>query len=140
MNQEDRNQIMELISKNAYYYDYNQPEKRVKIFTPDLQAETWLAGEPRIKTDTAEDFIEVQHKRRDWLTEQGIQPRHYNTDVLIEEVSDGVVMGTVMQLTTWQKRDEKRPEVVHTGIYNFEFRKQGGVWMISKRISRIDHP
>jgi hypothetical protein len=44
MNQEDRNQILELISKNAYYYDFNQPEKRITIFTEDLHAETWLAA------------------------------------------------------------------------------------------------
>ena len=72
------------------------------------------------------------------MVEQGIQPRHYNTDVLLEQVSDEVVKGSVMQLTTWQKRDEKNPEVKHTGVYDFEFKKIREEWKISKRLSRID--
>jgi hypothetical protein len=139
MNQEDRNQIIDLIAKNSYYYDYNQPEKRRTLFTDNLKAETWFGGELRMNLSNSDEFIATQHKRRASLSEQGIQPRHYNTDIALEEVSEGVVIGSVMHLTTWQRLGEKKPEIVHTGVYDFEFKKLGKEWKISKRISYIDH-
>jgi hypothetical protein len=139
MNQEDRIQIMELISKNSYYYDFNQPEKRRTIFTDDLHGEIWRNGKQIGKLDTLNKFLELQNNRRASLAEQGIQPRHFNTDIMLDEVSEGEVIGSVMFFTTHQKRDENKPEVVHTGVYDFEFRKIDKEWKISKRISYTDH-
>jgi hypothetical protein len=39
-----------------------------------------------------EEFIAIQHKRRASLSEQRIQPWHYNTDIVLEEVSEVVVI------------------------------------------------
>ncbi len=138
MNQEDRNQILELISKNCYYYDFHQPEKRRKLFTDDLHTEMWNQGKLIRETNTAEEFLEIQNKRREWLTEQGIQPRHFNTDVILEEKSDGMVIGTAMHFTAWKRKDEEKPEMVHMGVFDFAFTKIGKKWKVSKRIYKVD--
>ena len=139
MNQDDRNQILELVSKNSYYYDYNQPEKRRTLFTSNVHTEMWTGGNQKNQSDSLDEFIENQTKRRNMLAEQRIQPRHYNTDVLLEEISEDLVIGTAMTMTTWQREGEKRPELVHTGVFDYEFVKTNVGWKISKRILHCDH-
>ena len=138
MNQEDRNKIMELISKNCIYYDNHQPKKRRKLFTDNLYTELWHQGKLARETHTAEEFLEMQSKRRESLSEQGIQPRHFNTDVLLDETSEGVVNGTATHLTAWKRKDEDKPEMVHMGVFEFTFSKIGDKWKISKRIYYVD--
>ena len=104
---------MELISKNCYYYDVHQPEKRRKLYTDDLYTEFWRQGKQIRVTNTAEEFLEIQNKRRESLTEQSIHPRHFNTDILLDEMSDGSVIGTATHFTAWKRKDEDKPEMAH---------------------------
>ena len=138
MNQEDRTQIIDLISKNCLYYDSHQPEKRKKLFTDNLHTELWRQGKLVRETHTAEEFLDMQNKRRESLSEQGIQPRHFNTDILLEEVSDAEVIGTATHFTAWKSKEDDKPEMVHMGVFDFTFTNIGNEWKISKRIYYVD--
>ncbi len=138
MNQEDRNQIMEIISKNNYYYDFNQQEKRRELYTDNAQTGLWMADEQIYSHDSLEGFLEMQTQRRNMLERRGIQPRHYNTDFLFEPISDNLVKCRIMILTTWQEKEDRGPRLIHSGYCDFVFVKTE-VWKISKRVLFVDH-
>jgi hypothetical protein len=55
------------------------------------------------------------------------------------EDSSEIVFVKLMSLITWQRLGEPGPEVVHTGVSEYEFAKTDDGWKIIKRITRIDH-
>jgi hypothetical protein len=139
MNQEDRNQIMEIISKNSYYYDFNQQEKRRELYTENANTGMWMSGEQIYNHHKYDEFIERQTARRNMLERRGIQPRHYNTDFVFESASDDLIKCRVMILTTWQEKESRGPRLIHSGYCDFEFVRSDSWWKISKRVLYIDH-
>jgi len=139
MNQDDRTQMMEIISTNSYYYDFNQQEKRRELYTENANTGMWMAGEQIYNYDSLDIFIERQTARRNQLERRGIIPRHYNTDFLFENVSDDLVKCRVMILTTWQEKKNRNPRLIHSGYCDFEFIRTIDGWKISSRVLYIDH-
>jgi hypothetical protein len=139
MNQDDRNQMMEIISKNSYYYDFNKQEKRRELYTENANTGMWMAGEQIYDYNSLDEFLERQTARRNMLELRGIIPRHYNTDFVFEVVSDDLVKCRVMILTTWQEKESRNPRLIHSGYCDFEFGKTDNMWKISRRVLYIDH-
>ncbi len=130
---------MEIISKNSYYYDFNQQEKRKALYTENTHTEMWMANKQIYSHDTLNEFLKRQTERRNSLEKRRTQPRHYNTDFLFEEVSKELVKCKVMILTTWQDDNDRNPRLIHSGICDFEFTKTKHGWLISRRVLYIDH-
>lgn len=131
--------MMEIISKNSYYFDNNQQEKRKPLYTKNAHTEMWMAHQQIFTSDNLNEFIERQTTRRTMLTNRGIQPRHYSSDFLFQEHSEKSIGCKVMVWVTWQNEEERQPKLVHTGYCDYEFIKTDDIWRISKRILHYDH-
>lgn len=118
MNAEDRQAIIDLISQYSQAYDANDMERFVALFDTDGVIESplgkWVSNE-QIRQEVA--------TRRQELTDQGIQPRHYQTNTLLTEIEEGRIEGRTMVFITWQYVGEQEPKVKYTSIYEDEFRK-----------------
>jgi len=134
-NADDRQAILDLISSYSYAYDANDLERFSALF----QTDAVLDGERRGSVTGNAQIREVMTARRQWLAEQGIQPRHYQTNTVLTEMAEGHVQARTMVLVTWQRSGEPEPRVVHTGSYDDEFRKTAEGWRFSKRAILIDH-
>ena len=134
MNADDRQAILDLISSYSYAYDANDLERFGGLFEANAVAtfrQGNLTGNAQIR--------EAMAARRQWVAQQGIQPRHYQTNTMLAEIAEGHVKGTTMILVTWQRSGEPEPRVVHTGFYDDEFRRTAEGWRFSKRAILIDH-
>ena len=134
MNADDRQAILDLISSYSYAYDANDIERLGALFCQDavLTFQTIsLTGSLQIQ--------EAMAARRQWLAEQRIQPRHYQTNSTLTAMPEGHVRGRTMLLVTHQHSGEPAAKVVHTGVYNDEFRKTADGWRFFRRAAVVDH-
>ncbi len=134
MNDDDRQAILDLIASYSYAYDANDIERLGALFCQDAVftfQTTSFTGSGQIQQAMA--------ARRQWLAEQGIQPRHYQTNSTLTPMPEGRVRGRTMLLVTWQRSGEPEPKVVHTGIYDDEFRKTADGWRFFTRSAFVDH-
>ncbi len=134
MNADDRQAILDLISSYSYTYAAHDIERLGALFCQDAVLTfqtTSLTGSGQIQ--------EAMSARRRWLAEQGIQPRHYQTNSTLTAISQGHVRGRTMLLVTWQRAGESAPMVAHTGIYDDEFRKTAEGWRFFRRSAVVDH-
>lgn len=134
MDADDRQAILDLISSYSYAYDANELERFSALFDTDAV----LTARQGSATGNAQ-IRQAMTSRRQWLAEQGIQPRHYQTNTFLTEMAEGHVQGRTMILVTWQRSGEPEPKVVHTGSYDDEFRKTSEGWRFAKRAIFIDH-
>ena len=134
MNADDRQSIFDLISSYSYAYDANDIERFGTLFCQDAVLTfptTSLTGSGQIR--------EAMAARRQWLAEQRLQPRHYQTNSTLTAMPEGHVRGRTMLLVTWQRSGEPEPKVVHTGTYDDEFRKTTDGWKFFRRAVVVDH-
>ena len=132
-NADDRQTILDLISSYSYAYDASDLERFAALFQANAVVtfrQGNLTGNAHIR--------EAMAARRRWVAQQGIQPRHYQTNTLLTEIAEGHVKGRTMILVTWQRSGEPEPKVVHTGFYDDEFRRTAEGWQFSKRAILID--
>ena len=132
-NADDRQAILDLISSYSYAYDASDLERFAALFQANAVVtfrQGNLTGNAHIR--------EAMAARRRWVAQQGIQPRHYQTNTLLTEIAEGHVKGRTMILVTWQRSGEPEPKVVHTGFYDDEFRRTAEGWQFSKRAILID--
>ena len=133
-NADDRQAILDLISSYSYAYDASDLERFAALFQANAVVtfrQGNLTGNAHIR--------EAMAARRRWVAQQGIQPRHYQTNTLLTEIAEGHVKGRTMILVTWQRSGEPEPKVVHTGFYDDEFRRTAEGWQFSRRAILIDH-
>ena len=132
-NADDRQAILDLISSYSYAYDASDLERFAALFQANAVVtfrQGNLTGNAHIR--------EAMAARRRWVAQQGIQPRHYQTNTLLTEIAEGHVKGRTMILVTWQRSGEPEPKVVHTGFYDDEFRRTAEGWRFSKRAILVD--
>ena len=133
-NADDRQAILDLISSYSYAYDASDLERFAALFQANAVVtfrQGNLTGNAHIR--------EAMAARRRWVAQQGIQPRHYQTNTWLTEIAEGHVKGRTMILVTWQRSGEPEPKVVHTGFYDDEFRRTAEGWQFSRRAILIDH-
>ena len=132
-NADDRQAILDLISSYSYAYDASDLERFAALFQANAVVtfrQGNLTGNAHIR--------EAMAARRRWVAQQGIQPRHYQTNTVLTEMAEGHVQARTMVLVTWQRSGEPEPKVVHTGFYDDEFRRTAEGWQFSKRAILID--
>ena len=88
MNAEDHQAIIDLISQYSQAYDTNDVEGFVALFEKD-----GVLASPFGKWTSSAQIRHGMVTRRQKLAEQGIQPRHYQTNTLLTEIADGHVHG-----------------------------------------------
>ena len=94
-NADDRQAILDLISSYSYAYDASDLERFAALFQANAVVtfrQGNLTGNAHIR--------EAMAARRRWVAQQGIQPRHYQTNTLLTEIAEGHVKGRTMILVT----------------------------------------
>jgi 3-phenylpropionate/cinnamic acid dioxygenase small subunit len=135
MTPDDRQEILDLIHRYSYCYDEHDLESFAALFTDDAVL-SLPTGDIVSRAEIHRTFA----ARRRMLADQGIQPRHHQTNVLLEAVADDEVRGRAMLLLTWQHRGEPGPRLQGSGIYEDRFRRTERGWRLARRRIRVDLP
>jgi len=141
MTPEDRHEILDLISGYAYSYDGNDMDALIALFDDDAVTNIFVPSQdlPFHTTTTRSQLREEIGERRASLAKQGIQPRHFLANTFLTEVSEGRVLGRTVLLVAWQRTGNLMPKVMHSGIYEDEFRRTPNGWKFVRRDLRLDH-
>jgi hypothetical protein len=129
MKVDDRLEIQDLISRYSYTYDENLIDEFMTLFadTAEVNLLTYSKG--------VEDIRKQVEKRRQHLSDEGIQPRHHQTVTILTEQTETIVQGKTYVLLTWCHKATSELEVKHSGMYNDEFIKTDSGWKFSKRMT-----
>ena len=140
MNADDRQAILDLIAQYGYTYDTNDVEGFLALFHDDAVQSSYVAGQtaPLITRQSNSERRTYMLGRRGALAQHGVQPRHYQLNMVLTAVGAGLVRGQTMILVTHQRPSEATPQVVGTGIYRDEFRRSADGWKFSRREAYLD--
>ncbi len=140
MNADDRQAILDLIAQYGYMYDSNDVEGYIALFHDDAVMHVYVPGQttPVFTHRSHSERRAFMLERRGTLAQQGIQPRHYQTNPVLTEVGEGLVRGQTMLLLTHLRPGEATPRVMSTGICQYEFRRSADGWKFSRRDSYGD--
>jgi hypothetical protein len=135
----DRQQILDLISRFSYTWDGKEAEAFTALFQDSATVSTYSAGTLSSTTRSNKERLARAHERLQAFTAQGIQTRHYQTNTILERLSDGSVRGETLFQVIWQHAGEAVPKLMHSGTYRDTFAKTPTGWKFASREIRIDH-
>ena len=135
----DRQQILDLISRYSYTWDGKDAEAFSALFQDNATISTYSAGTLSSTTRSNKERLARAHERLQLFTTQGIQTRHYQTNTILERLSDGTVRGDTLFQVAWQYPSEPAPKLVHSGTYGDLFAKTSSGWKFASREIHIDH-
>jgi hypothetical protein len=131
MNVEDRFEILDLISNYSYAFDEIDIEKFLSLFIDEQ-----YLGDRTTDKEGMRQLVKSLHKNN---IEFGSQCRHLQTNIVLEELSDGLVSGKTMYTVLLQYRGDPNPRLVSCGIYEDEFVKTPDGWKFRSRKIIPDH-
>jgi len=135
---EDRVQILDLISAYSHTYDSRDVESFIGLFTDDAVWEYYGSGGTKLLFRfNRQELRAAVTKRLEGLKTRGIQSRHYQTNTLLTPVAAGKVEATTIFNITWQVPDE-RPALVTTGIFRDVVVKTAAGWRFARRTELVD--
>lgn len=136
-----RQEILDVISAYGWLYDSGQIGKWVDLFTQDTRW-VWYAGPQKTFTVGLNGKTELRNfvePRRIGLAEQGIQPRHYQTNTVFLSLNGQRAITRTYVVVLWQYAGELTPRPIHTGYYEDVFVKTRGGWKFKERLFFADH-
>jgi hypothetical protein len=119
----ERQQILDLISRYSYTWDGKDAEAFTALFQENATVSTYSAGTLSSTMRSNKERLARAHERFQLFTTQGIQTRHYQTNTILERLSDGTVRGDTLFQVAWQYASEPAPKLVHSGTYRDLFAK-----------------
>jgi 3-phenylpropionate/cinnamic acid dioxygenase small subunit len=131
---ETRTQLQDLLTAYSFGYDELQWDLFRSVWTEDAELDSaggLLSGRDEITS--------WARKRREQWQKQHVQTRHYQTNSLLTEVSNGLINGRTLLSVAHQHEDQPKPELAHTGVYADTYRLTDDGWKISRRHICIDH-
>ena len=134
LSQDDRQEILDLISRYSYTFDGRDAEGWVALFADD-----GIMVFPSEELTPQELLVWARNGIAS-ARESGRQGRHYQTNTVLEPLSDGSVSGETMMQVTVRRRDEPAPTIAHTGIYRDRFVKTDSGWKFGRREILPDLP
>lgn len=140
LNSTDRQEIMDLIYGYSYTYDSKDLAGWLSLFKDDAIWSDYEGNSSVLKvvTRSNEERRQLIEPRLEALKAQGIQTRHYMTNTILNQTSEGNVDGITMLLLLWQYPSEANPRPINTGYYRDEFIKTEHGWMFASREAHID--
>lgn len=136
---QDRQQILDLISRYGHAWDNKDSEAWVALFTDDAILQNYGAGRLLSDRRTNADRLDRAKERHAMFADKGIQTRHFQTNTLLTSRPDGSVSGETTFSVTWQHGGEQTPKLVHTGVYRDIYLKTASAWKFARREVRFDH-
>lgn len=135
---EDRQAVLDLLSTHSWGLDTYDTPLLLSLFTADAVSRRYMAGEPVAEAQTSEERA-ADYNGRDVFKNQGIQTRHYNSNILMELDESGDIRVRSMTSVTYQYPGETEPRLVHTGRYELTATKTLSGWRFSRLELYFDH-
>ena len=137
---EDRAEILDLISQYAYTFDEDRIDEYVDLFLDDAELSFYITGqdEPTVTTSSNDERLEVVRGIRSSELNQPGQPRHFQTNTVLERISDSRVSGRTMVLCSQQPYDGSDCKLLFSGVYEDVFQKSNGRWFFAIRKGILD--
>ena len=143
LSEKDRQEIMVLIYNYSYMFDSKNLDGFLDLFSQDAVWEAFygVSPSPELVLDTPEEMRQVFGDQMDQYAEEGIQSRHFMTNLTIIPTGPKLAEGTAMYFVTHQAYDEGEATAVllHTGEYKYQFIKTRAGWKFRKIEARADH-
>ena len=125
---QDRAEILDLISEYAYTFDENRIDEHVLLFLEDAELSFYVTGidAPTVTTASNGERLQVVQEIRSGAINQAGQPRHFQTNTVLKQVSDTRITGRTMMVCTQQPDDGSDCTLLIYGIYVDVFQKSDG--------------
>jgi hypothetical protein len=138
---EDRAQISELISEYSYAFDEDRLSDYVGLFLEGAELSFYIAGSasPLVSTSTNDERLIVMQGIRSGELNRPGQPRHIQTNTVLQAVSPDRVTGRTMVICTQQPYDGSPCRVLFSGIYEDIFQRTDQGWRFAARKGRLDN-
>ena len=136
----DRIAIKDVIDAYGIYWDSNDLDSYLSLFTDDAVGESYNDKGEKITVRIKDKRKMLKSmERMDYFESNGIQRRHMMCNTLMLELSESfahLVQYTIL-LTT---NKNSKVEIVTPIFYDFKLKKTEGIWKISYRLINLDAP
>ena len=124
----DHLEILDLISEYARCFDSGDLEGFSALFTRDGSLAT------PIGTGTNRDEIhQWAEKRWETLRQEGVSPRHFQTNTQLVQTEPGIVRGTTQLLLIWLNASDGDAQIKGAARYDDEFQNTSEGWKFHRR-------
>ena len=136
----DRIAIKDVIDAYGIYWDTNDLDSYLSLFTDDAVGESYNDKGEKITVRIKDKRKMLKSlERMDYFESNGIQRRHMMCNTLILELSESFAhLKQYMILLTTNKNS--KVEIVTPIFYDFKLKKTEGIWKISYRLINLDAP
>lgn len=131
----DRQEILDLISKYSYAYDTQDWEMFASIWADSA---TWTAGSTTLSG--REGILSWLRPRREGHAEAGVRTNHYQTNTLLTAHNHRIITGLTMVLIVHWQGTAATPVITFASRYRDEFVRTADGWRIASRRIEIDQP
>ena len=143
LSEKDRQAITVLIYNYSYMFDSKNLDGFLNLFSQDAIWEAFYGGSssPDLVLDTPDEMRQVFGDKMQQYASEGIQSRHYMTNLKISRTTAKLAEGTAMCFVTHQAYDEGEATAVllHTLEYRYQFVKTQAGWKFRKIEAHTDH-
>lgn len=136
---EDRNALLDLISRYSHTWDGRDNAGWVDLFKDDAVIQASFRGKLAWKyasNKERREFIDGFYAAT--KTSGMLQSRHFQTNTLFTTQDDGTVHADTMFAVTFQFKGEPAPRFSNTGIYRDHFEKTKDGWKFTLRDILVD--
>ena len=135
----DRIAIDDVIDAYGFYWDSNQLDKFLSLFTDDAIGVIYNNETKVTYNIKSEEQIKSDQERMNYFVQKGMQRRHMMANTIILEFTEyeASLLKYMTLLTTNQKT---KTEFVTPILYRFKLKKVDGIWKISFREIIVDKP
>ena len=135
----DKIAINNVIDAYGFYWDTNQLDKFLSLFTDDAIGVIYNNETKVTFNIKSEEQIKNDQERMNYFIERGMQRRHMMANTLLLECTykEASLLKYMTLLTTNQKT---KTEFVTPILYHFKLKKINGVWKITFREIKADKP
>ncbi len=136
----DRIAIKDVIDAYGIYWDTNDLDSYLSLFTDDAVGESYNDKGEKITVRIKDKRKMLKSmERMDYFESNGIQRRHMMCNTLILELSESFahLKQYTILLTT---NKNSKVEIVTPIFYDFKLKKTEGIWKISYRMINLDAP
>ena len=138
MSVEDKLAIQEVIARYSYAYDGKDADAFAQLFVEDGVFEVIVPGEssPAVRLSSRAAIREWAAQRH--RLNAASQARHYQSNVLFDELTAETASARTMLLLTRQSAPDTAPLLHLTGVYHDKWRKTPEGWRLVHRAARVD--
>ena len=136
----DRIAIKDVIDAYGIYWDTNDLDSYLSLFTDDAVGESYNDKGEKITVRIKDKRKMLKSmERMDYFESNGIQRRHMMCNTLMLELSESFahLKQYTILLTT---NKNSKVEIVTPIFYDFKLKKTEGIWKISYRLINLDAP